>query len=723
MKKISSIIIFLLSMLVQADTFVCPQYPPSPDMIIDGNLTEGMWKKAAQTGIFTGMNDAKITETAQALYFCDKENIYIGFIANITPGDLTLREKQNDVANLFNSDTVEFMLFPGDNGTMSQIAVNYLGRTWKTGICGPFKFGVQRRPDRWFAEFQIPYTSLRVSESKKFENQWRVNFARGNAPLKEWSSWAKIENSFHEYSKFNTLKNIPAPLKEIQTAQFNASRAPVELIIKRQLYDTQKELSFDFNINMKRSLKNFRLKVTVLNRQKQLVKTKEFKNIYFENKFQLSIDDLKNDRYYLTLSLFDDKNKEVDQQTRSFWKIPPPSKLPENHFTIKDQCGYVNGKFFFPIIIWNWTYGISNKTKIRNDQLLKGADWYYENLDAYLKDIKEHGFNTLFCDGSTYVDQNPNDLRGNIRSWEWFTPWAAKKMGMTWERTVKHVKNHGFYLIPMSPYIQREINDDRIDLFVKQILKYRDCEQVLAWSMSDETDAQVEWNKQRKELYHAIDPNRPVWLNVITALYENCEASDIFCSDPYPIPHSPVTTVASKTDRLLYYTRKNPKQTQWIWLQNFGDEGDWTRPPTAEELQQMTTLALNHGIKGIAYFTYVPKWRRDLGKRQNPKAWEALKTINARTTELAPMYCLGKRLMLKRQDALDVCVISYEGYIYVSVVNVTNKACKGVITLPPTAKVQSGEVLYENRKIIVEQQKIIENFPACAVRIYRFPAK
>ncbi len=719
MNLLSTMATIMLCGTAWTETVTFPTLKPSANMIIDGYLNEAVWKDAFHTGIFQGIDTSNpITRKAEAFAFCDDKNLYLGFRCEKHPDDT-----ETDSPNVFVSDEVEFMLDAGCTGKRSQIAVTPLGKTYRVGICRPFQFGVQRGEKQWTAEFKVPYTSLELSLNKPLQPFWRIHLGRSNGPLKEYSAWAKFHDTFHEFEKHHIVNGIPAPLKEIQTIQFNAQSKPTELVLSRQLFDTHTTLEFMFNVNTKKSMKNFFVEATVFNAQNSIIKKHTFKPVYFKNKWQFDINGLAEGRYRLNILLLDAEGKEIDQQTASFWKIPTLKNLPKNHLTIKNQNAYLNGKFFFPIVIWQWTYNISNNEKERAAQIPKGADWYYQEQDVFLKDIKEHGFNTLYCDGATYVDQDPEMLRGNILSWEWFTPWAAKRMGLTWERTVEHVQKYGLWLIPESPYIRRDINDDRIDLFVKQILKYRDCDAVIAWSMADETDADIEGNLHRKALYHAIDPYRPVWLNVITALYENADASDIFSSDPYPIPHSPVTWVSSKGDQLEKATHKKPWQTRWMWIQNFGDEGDWTRPPTPEELQQMTTMALNHGIKGLAYFTYVPQWRRALGKRQNPAAWEALKTINAHTTELAPMYCLGERLFVGRQEKIDLAIIRYKGALTVSAVNITPEAQVGVITLPTDVNVDSGEVLYENRKVTIHDGKITEDFEPCAVHIYRFPIR
>ena len=201
----------------------------------------------------------------------------------------------------------------------------------------------------------------------------------------------------------------------------------------------------------------------------------------------------------------------------------------------------------------------------------------------------------------------------------------------------------------------------------------------------------------RNQLYHEIDPDRLTWLNVINAIGQNSDYCDVLSTDPYPIPNGKITAVSSHTDRLLNGMKQG--QSRMVWLQMFGGEGAWTRAPNKEETRCMTFLALNHGIKGIAYFNYIPPKLRN-GIRQNKEAWESLKTLTKEIQELAPAFCMGERLYLGMQNNLDIAVIEYKGKVMTSIVNTLSKATgKVTVKIPGRPDITVDLAPYEVRII------------------------
>ena len=99
----------------------------------------------------------------------------------------------------------------------------------------------------------------------------------------------------------------------------------------------------------------------------------------------------------------------------------------------------------------------------------------------------------------------------------------------------------------------------------------------------------------------------------------------------------------------------------------FGNEGNWTRPPTPDELRCMTMLAVNHGVTGLAYFLYTRPEKR--GKRQHPGSMEAVKEMSAVLRKHAPALCQGKVAFRGRIGGADVLAVEHEGRKVLSVVN------------------------------------------------------
>jgi hypothetical protein len=71
--------------------------------------------------------------------------------------------------------------------------------------------------------------------------------------------------------------------------------------------------------------------------------------------------------------------------------------------------------------------------------------------------------------------------------------------------------------------------------------------------------------------------------------------------------------------------RVAPDKTLWAVLQAFWAAPMWPRNPTPEELRAMTYLALNHGARGIVYFS----WKSgDRTLIEHPGLWDEMKKLN-----------------------------------------------------------------------------------------------
>ena len=156
----------------------------------------------------------------------------------------------------------------------------------------------------------------------------------------------------------------------------------------------------------------------------------------------------------------------------------------------------------------------------------------------------------------------------------------------------------------------------------------------------------------------------------------NIDAADVISTDPYPVPVTRLSMVASHGDRLVRATEGRPGQGRWLWLQMFGNEGNWTRAPTPDELTCMTMLAVNHGVTGLAYFQYTRPEKR--GKRQHPGSMAAVKEVSAVLRTYAPALCQGKVVFRGRVGGADVLAVEHEGRKVLSIVNDTDGDLEGL---------------------------------------------
>ena len=255
-----------------------------------------------------------------------------------------------------------------------------------------------------------------------------------------------------------------------------------------------------------------------------------------------------------------------------------------------------------------------------------------------------------------------------IKPWDRKPYRDCKAAGVTFSDYCAIAARHGVGVIARCPYLQYCTSPYAMDRFVDHVRRIRTTPNLIGWHVSDEQDGRPEYNMMLNRLYHEIDPSRFTWINVINAVAQNIDTADIISTDPYPIPNSRLSMVASHGDRLVRNTEGRPGQARWLYLQAHGNHGNLTRPPTPGELRTMTMLAVNHGATGLAYFKWTPPEKRD-GKDQHREAMATLKKLTAVLRKWTPALCRGKVVFRGRKGLLDVLAVEYKGRKIVSVVN------------------------------------------------------
>ena len=650
-----------------AETVALPTLPPPG--IVDGDLADPCWANAYRTPPFTSAKEGdEISEATCAYAFCGESALYVAYrceFADIAPREKTVASSKG----AFDCDCVETFIDAGDTGNYAHLAVNVAGDIYKAGFCGDAKATVQLHEKDWTVEIEIPYSSLKLS-GQVFSKNWKINFCRGNYGIKEISSWAKLgTGSFHDTAAFNAVSGIPADLVQIAKEQAAAARGDFEFRLDHVIYAGGGELKATLDMLHDTSLEGYSVRFCIRDGQKEIA-SRKVAPVYFHNEATLAIDTVPNGRYTCEVSLVKPGGEVEKSGKETFWKVPRPKPDPARaKVEIRDQNMYVNGKFFFPVITWKLCAAGDFKTR---------DEWESAN-DALYADMAAHGINALIDQGPEMSDLPPEwfEKTKSMPAWHKKQYETHRRLGVGLADFARIAARHGIYIIHCSPFLGRK-NIDSVfarQCFVEEMLKYRDIPNILCWHTADETDGQVDENLLRNRLYHEIDPGRFTWLNVINAVSANKNAADILSTDPYPIPNAKITMVANHADRLKQNTKGRPGVANWLWLQDFGGEGSWTRPPTPEEVRAMAMLALNHGMSGIAYFNWTEPKRRD-GVRQHPEGWSMLKKFNARLQKCAEPMLTGKRLFQGRRGDEDILEFEFKGRKYRSSVNVETFECK-----------------------------------------------
>ena len=643
------------------ETVSIPTLPP-PN-IVDGDLSDPCWEKAYRAEPFTAIKPGgAVTEGTVAYLFCTADKLYIG--AKCSFADYSLREQivNDGSGSVFAGDCVEMFVDPGDTGNCAHMAVGVSGKVESFGTVAPIRCAVQLYRTHWMMEAEIPFSSIKL-DSASYNANWRINVARGNYRKGETSSWSRLENgTFNELAAFNSVNGIAADLVAIMKAQKAAARKDFEIAFDRIVYTDQAEVKATMDFLYAKPITGFAAKATVRDKDGKTVLERSAPLTAFHADFAFPLGDFADGKHVATLAIVNAAGKVVKSGEKTFYKVPPMKDSDNtDRFTVRNHCIYRNGEFFFPIITW----------KLTASEFTSLEEWRAQS-ETELSELAEHGFNAGITEHFTFSEEDLDVRRKtkSVAAWYEKTNKALHDAGVTFEEQCRMAQKHGISVIPCSPY---QPNDPyATDCFVDHIVRIRKAPNVMMWHTADETDGLVEYNALLNRLYHEIDPTRLTWLNVINAVSDNKDSADVLSTDPYPIPNGRVTAVAAHADRLVLNTKGRPQVGRWLWIQNFGGEGNWTRPPTPDEVKCMSMLAINHGVKGLAFFTWTKPALRN-GVRQHPEGMSLFKTFSPFLQKWAPALCQGEVKFQGRQGDLDVLAVVFEGRKVLSVVNVEDK--------------------------------------------------
>ena len=174
--------------------------------VIDGDLSDAAWSKAATTEDFYQVEPAEgapPSERTRAYLMYDRETLYVGFhLFDSEPEKITAKLMARD-AQLRNEDSIRVMLDPfgtfrdgfffgtNPNGARVDALIensSAIRVEWNT------IWNVKARivDDGWVAEFAIPFRSISVDASL---NEWGLQFLRFVPRKNEETRWSNIDRT------------------------------------------------------------------------------------------------------------------------------------------------------------------------------------------------------------------------------------------------------------------------------------------------------------------------------------------------------------------------------------------------------------------------------------------------------------------------------------------------------------------------------------------------
>jgi len=199
---------------------------------IDGKLDEAIWQKATRITQFTQrelvLGEAATERTEVAMVY-DDQKLYIAvWCYDSQPNKLIARELRRDfdyslddnfmvILDTYHDKRNGFQFVTNPNGARADLQVFNNGGSTNAFWNGVWDVRTQVTAEGWFAEFEIPFYTLKYRVGEK-EQLWGVNFERNIRRKREqvrWQGWGR-DNRFEQLSVAGDLHG----LRELTNKQF-----------------------------------------------------------------------------------------------------------------------------------------------------------------------------------------------------------------------------------------------------------------------------------------------------------------------------------------------------------------------------------------------------------------------------------------------------------------------------------------------------------------------
>ena len=268
-----------------------------------------------------------------------------------------------------------------------------------------------------------------------------------------------------------------------------------------------------------------------------------------------------------------------------------------------------------------------------------------------------------------------------------------------------------------------------IDTITHKVETFKHYPAIISWYMNDERSLGcLSELEAGYKLVRGLDDDHPVWSVHWNTdwLLQEAHTTDIVGVDPYPIDNHPITLVSQMAD-----AANKAGKPLWLvpqifdWKDYPGDAAgrDLTgRPPTREEMRAMTYLAVNHGAKGLIYYSYF-NIRDDA---DYDTRWPQIKEIASEIDYLRPVLLSTHQTndddIVCDNGNIDFKLVRGDNAYYLLVVNTKEETISGVpFQIALAHKPAAVEVLFEGgRQLSVNTGNFTDDFDPYEVHVYHW---
>jgi len=198
--------------------------------VIDGRLDEAIWRMAEPLTGFVQhepIEGSPASERTEVRVLTDGDALYVGvWLFDREPDRIVLGERRRD-ANLSQSDGFVFVVDTyrdGQNGFAfgtNPAGIEYDGQvrggSISTNWDGSWTVATSRDAEGWYAEFRIPFSTLRYGRDEA--QVWGINLMRYIGRRNEQSVWSPLPRQFNLYrlEYAGTLHGVQPPPVRVMT--------------------------------------------------------------------------------------------------------------------------------------------------------------------------------------------------------------------------------------------------------------------------------------------------------------------------------------------------------------------------------------------------------------------------------------------------------------------------------------------------------------------------